>query len=73
MPKSRAAKSPSQFKNPMLAVDEEDDVSEIDDIDSELFGGDMSAAKMIEANASEMTEEELADLTYAFRKLAYRH
>ena len=48
--------------NPML------DDELLDDNDGLTTNGDMSAAAMIEANSSEMTEEELADLTYAFRK-----
>jgi Ca2+-binding EF-hand superfamily protein len=60
----KAAKSGSGNKvtNPMLAVDLELELSE-----EQVPEQDMSAAAMIEANASEMTEDELADLTYAFQ------
>eukprot|EP01052_Picozoa_sp_SAG31_P000526 SAG31_NODE_15_length_37942_cov_32.078297_31_plen_151_part_00 len=53
---------PSRIVNPMLAVPDDDGGIELDT--------DMSAADMIEANESAMTEEELADLTYAFREPA---
>ena len=48
-----------RFENPMA---EKDSPSPSPDVDGE----EMSAAQMIAANESEMTEEQLSDLTYAF-------
>ena len=55
-----AAPVKRRINNPMM---EDLDVVE-PEVDSD--DEDMSAAEMIEANKSEMTEDELADLTYAF-------
>ena len=56
---SNAGSSPSKMANPMLSAAAEEGDGEDEE--------HQSTAQMIHANASEMTDEELAELTYAFQ------
>jgi Ca2+-binding EF-hand superfamily protein len=76
----KATKKNAQTLNPMLAelvvADDDDDELEHIPKGSRITnpmlgggadGGKLSASQMIEANESEMTDEELSELTYAFQ------
>jgi hypothetical protein len=59
----KTSSSVKVFGNPLLDVDEEAD----NDLDAGADHHETNAAEMIAANETDMTEDELADLTHAFQ------